>query len=99
MYDHKSLLDRRREGQEFSLADINRALRDAGDLEPFSEAREWIKRYRKKRLELGKQEAQAWWENIKMDMKKRRGQDGLDTLITNMRQQNEIRQLGFSTRC
>ncbi len=32
MYDHKSLLDRRREGQEFSLADINRALRDAGDL-------------------------------------------------------------------
>ena len=34
MYDHKSLLDRRREGQEFSLADINRALRDAGDLDP-----------------------------------------------------------------
>jgi len=34
MYDHKSLLDKRREGQEFSLADINRALRDAGDLEP-----------------------------------------------------------------
>lgn len=56
-----------------------------------TEAREWIKRYRKKRLELGKQEAQAWWENIKMDMKKRRGQDGLDTLITNMRNQNEIR--------
>jgi hypothetical protein len=56
-----------------------------------SEAREWIKRYRKKRLELGKQEAQAWWENIKMDIKKKRGQDGLDTLITNMRNQNEIR--------
>ena len=34
MYDHKSLLDRRREGQEFSLADINRALCDAGDLAP-----------------------------------------------------------------
>ena len=33
MYDHKTLLDRRREGQEFSLADINRALQDAGDLE------------------------------------------------------------------
>jgi len=32
MYDHKSLLDRRREGQEFSLADINRALRNSGDL-------------------------------------------------------------------
>ena len=34
MYDFKSLLDKRREGQEFSLAEINRALRDAGDLEP-----------------------------------------------------------------
>ncbi len=34
MHDHKSLLDRRREGQEFSLADINRALQDAGDLAP-----------------------------------------------------------------
>jgi len=33
-YDHKFLLDARREGQEFSLADINRALQDAGDLEP-----------------------------------------------------------------
>jgi hypothetical protein len=32
MYDHKTLLDKRREGQEFILADINRALRDAGDL-------------------------------------------------------------------
>ena len=34
MYDSKSLLDRRREGEEFSLADINRALEDAGDLAP-----------------------------------------------------------------
>lgn len=34
MYDYKSILDKRREGQEFSLADINRALRDAGDLKP-----------------------------------------------------------------
>jgi hypothetical protein len=32
MYDHKTLLDKRREGQEFSLVDINRALRDSGDL-------------------------------------------------------------------
>jgi len=39
MYDHKSLLDKRREGQEFSLADINRALRDAGDLEPHGSER------------------------------------------------------------
>ena len=34
MYDYKSILDKRREGQEFNLADINRALQDAGDLEP-----------------------------------------------------------------
>jgi len=34
MYESKNLLDRRREGQEFSLADINRALQDAGDLKP-----------------------------------------------------------------
>lgn len=33
-YDHKSLLDKRREGQEFSIADINRALRASGDLAP-----------------------------------------------------------------
>lgn len=39
MYDHKSLLDKRREGQEFSLADINRALRDAGDLKPYRSKR------------------------------------------------------------
>lgn len=34
MYESKNLLDRRREGQEFSLDDINRALCDAGDLAP-----------------------------------------------------------------
>lgn len=39
MYDHKLLLDRRREGQEFSLADINRALQDAGDLAPIGSER------------------------------------------------------------
>jgi len=33
-YERKSLLDKRREGQEFSLADINRALRASGDLAP-----------------------------------------------------------------
>jgi hypothetical protein len=52
-----------------------------------TEAREWIKRYRKKRMELGKQEAQAWWESIKMDIKKKRGQDGLNTLIAEMEKQ------------
>ena len=59
-----------------------------------TEAKEWIKRYRKKRLELGKQEAQAWWESVKVDIKKKRGQDSHDTLITNMRQQNEKSRTG-----
>jgi hypothetical protein len=59
-----------------------------------TEAKEWIKRYRKKRQELGKQKAQAWWESIKVDIKKKRGQDGHDTLITNMRQQNEKSRTG-----
>jgi hypothetical protein len=54
-----------------------------------TEAREWITVYRKKRLELGKQQGQTWWESTKMSIIKKRGQDGLDTLITNMRHQNE----------
>ena len=53
------------------------------------EAKEWIKRYRKKRLEVGKQQTQIWWESTKESIKKRRGQDGHDTLITNMRRQND----------
>jgi hypothetical protein len=58
------------------------------------EAKEWIKRYRKKRLEVGKQETQIWWESTKESIKKRRGQDGHDTLITNMRRQNETGRSG-----
>ena len=53
------------------------------------EAKEWIKRYRKKRLEVGKQQTQIWWESTKESIKKRRGQDGHDTLIINMRRQND----------
>ena len=53
------------------------------------EAKEWIKRYRKKRLEVGKQQTQIWWESTKESIKKRRGQDGHDTLISNMRRQND----------
>ena len=54
-----------------------------------TEAKEWIKRYRKKRLEVGKQQTQIWWESTKESIKKRRGQDGHDTLISNMRRQND----------
>jgi len=58
-----------------------------------TEARDWIRRYRNKQRELGKQQAQAWWETVKLDIKKRRGQVGVDTLITNMRQQNDANRL------
>ena len=49
------------------------------------EAREWVKRYRQKR-------SQAWWEQTKQDIRKVRGQAGLDTLIADMNKEwNEKR--------
>jgi hypothetical protein len=60
-----------------------------------TESREWIKRYRKKQQELGKLEAKIWWESTKMDIKKKRGQDGHDILIAEMnRKPHEIRSKG-----
>jgi hypothetical protein len=57
-----------------------------------TEAREWLERYRLKAKQVGKQQAQAWWEGVKLDIKKRRGQAGADTLTNEMnRQRNEIR--------
>jgi hypothetical protein len=52
-----------------------------------TEAREWIRRYRLKVKETGKQQAQAWWQGVKEGIKKRRGQAGLDTLIAEMQRQ------------
>ena len=57
-----------------------------------TEAREWIRRYRLKVKELGT--AQAWWEGVKLSLKKRRGQAGLDILIAEMeRQQHDANSL------
>ena len=59
-----------------------------------SEAKEWIRRYRLKVKETGKQQAQAWWEGVKLGIKKRRGQAGLDTLIAEMqRQRHDVNRL------
>lgn len=58
-----------------------------------TEARDWIRRYRNKQRELGKQEAQAWWEAVKLDIKKQRGQAGLDTLIVEMEKQRDVNRL------
>jgi len=54
-----------------------------------TEAREWIRRYRLKVKETGKQQAQAWWEGVKLGIKKRRGQAGLDTLTQEMERQRD----------
>ena len=59
-----------------------------------TEARDWIRRYRLKVKETGKQQAQAWWEGVKLGIKKRRGQAGLDILIAEMeRQQHDANSL------
>ena len=58
-----------------------------------TEARDWIRRYRLKAKQLGQQGAQAWWMDVKMNLKKRRGQAGLDTLIAEMEKQRDVNRL------
>ena len=53
-----------------------------------TEARDWIRRYRKKIREEGKAEALAWWQKTLSDIAKRRGQKAADDLRKRM---NEIR--------
>ena len=54
-----------------------------------SEAREWIKRYRKKVKEDGKTEAWAWWQQTLSDLVKKRGQKAVIELQKRMN--NETR--------
>ena len=58
-----------------------------------TEARDWIRRYRLKAKELGQQQTQLWWLDVKMSLKKRRGQDGLDTLIAEIERQRDVNRL------
>jgi hypothetical protein len=59
-----------------------------------TEAREWLQRYRLKEKQFGKFKAQAWWEEVKADIKKLRGQAGADTLKCEMnRQKNDANTL------
>jgi len=53
-----------------------------------TEAKDWIRRYRKKIREAGKAEASAWWLQTLSDVVKRRGQKAADDLRKRM---NEIR--------
>jgi broad specificity phosphatase PhoE len=49
-----------------------------------TEAKDWIRRYRKKTREAGKAEALAWWQKTLSDVVKRRGQKAADDLRKRM---------------
>jgi hypothetical protein len=49
-----------------------------------TEARYWIKRFRKKAKEEGKAEAWAWWQKTLSDLVKRRGQPAVEDLQKRM---------------
>ena len=48
------------------------------------EAVEWKRRYRKKALEEGKQEAFYWWQGVIEDIRKRRGKKAAEQLRIQM---------------
>lgn len=52
------------------------------------DAREWLKRYRKKAMEEGKAEALDWWHKTLSDLVKRRGRAAVEELRKRM---NEIK--------
>ena len=49
-----------------------------------AEAREWIKRFKKKALEEGRGEAHYWWQQTLLDIAKKRGQPAADDLRKRM---------------
>jgi hypothetical protein len=49
-----------------------------------TEARDWIKRYRKKTREAGKAAALAWWQQTLSDLAKRRGLKAVEDLRRRM---------------
>jgi hypothetical protein len=57
-----------------------------------TEATEWLLRYESIRTTTGQAAARNWWEEVKADIRKRRGKAGANILIAEMnRQRNEIR--------
>jgi hypothetical protein len=54
-----------------------------------SEARDWLRRYRKKAMEEGKAEAWAWWQKISSDLVKKRGQSAVDELRKKMNESSK----------
>ncbi|CAB4153954.1 hypothetical protein UFOVP626_45 [uncultured Caudovirales phage] len=58
------------------------------------ESREWKQRYKQKIKQLGKVKAQTWWFQVKDDILRIRGQDGLNILTDEMnRQQHDANSL------
>lgn len=53
------------------------------------EAREWMKLYEKKAIELGSGSAQLWWQKVKSDIEKRRGTDAMNDLVNRMKKERE----------
>ena len=49
-----------------------------------SEARDWLRRYRKIAMEEGKSVASAWWQQTLSDLAKKRGQAAVDDLRRRM---------------
>ena len=49
-----------------------------------SEARDWLRRYRKIAMEEGKSVASAWWQQNLSDLAKKRGQAAVDDLRRRM---------------
>lgn len=49
-----------------------------------TDARDWVKRYRKIAMEEGKSEAWAWWQRTLSDLVKKRGQAAVDDLRRRM---------------
>jgi hypothetical protein len=58
-----------------------------------TEAREWLQRYNTKAKAIGQAKAQDWWQIVKLDIEKRRGKAGADTLITEMNRQRDVNRL------
>jgi gamma-glutamyl:cysteine ligase YbdK (ATP-grasp superfamily) len=54
-----------------------------------TEAKDWIRRYRKKIREEGKAEALAWWQKTLSDVVKRRGQKAADDLRKRMNESSK----------
>ena len=49
-----------------------------------TEATEWVRRYKKKTMELGKVEAYNWWQTTLKDITKKRGQKAAEDLRQRM---------------